>query len=124
MILVDTNVWIDAFRGKEVKNLLSELLLNHQVLIHPWVFGEITMGQMGPQREKILREMSLLPRSEITPFEDLLSFIESHRLFGKGLSLIDGELLCTCSKESYLLWTQDKNLKDVAEKLGRSYQLI
>ncbi len=122
MILVDTNIWIEAFRGKEVKTLLSELLLKKQVIVHPWILGEIMMGQLGTQRKKILGEIDLLPRSYVTPVEELLSFIENHHLFGKGLSLIDAELLHTCLQESYTLWTHDKNLRMCSKKLGRNYQ--
>jgi predicted nucleic acid-binding protein len=40
VILVDTSVWIDFFRGTERAADLAEHLETNLVLLHPWVLGE------------------------------------------------------------------------------------
>lgn len=44
MILADTSVWIAHFRGKESR--LAPLLDGEQVVIHPFVIGELALGKL------------------------------------------------------------------------------
>ena len=44
MILVDTSVWVDFFRGAERATDLAEHLESNLVLLHPWVLGELVLG--------------------------------------------------------------------------------
>jgi predicted nucleic acid-binding protein len=44
VILVDTSVWIDHLRAGDAK--LASLLDTGQVLAHPFVTGEIALGQL------------------------------------------------------------------------------
>jgi predicted nucleic acid-binding protein len=44
MILVDTSVWIDHLRATD-KGLIA-LLNSHQVLVHPFVIGELACGNL------------------------------------------------------------------------------
>ncbi len=44
MILVDTSVWIDHLRQSEAE--LVTALESEQVLIHPFVIGELTCGNL------------------------------------------------------------------------------
>jgi predicted nucleic acid-binding protein len=58
MILVDTSVWVDHLRtGNEA---LAELLDAGMVLAHPFVIGELALGDMR-QREAILTVLSDIP---------------------------------------------------------------
>ena len=50
--------------------------------------------------------------------EEVLFFIERHRLHGKGLGLIDVHLLAACSLDGSFLWTRDKRLKKAAHDLA------
>ena len=51
MVLVDTSVWIDHLRSNEP--LLVSLLENTRVLSHPFVRGELALGNL-PRRQTIL----------------------------------------------------------------------
>lgn len=45
MILVDTSVWIEFFRGNEpYYSELKELIESSEVLVHEVVFGELLQG--------------------------------------------------------------------------------
>jgi len=62
MILVDTSVWIDHFRSHD--NDLAALLNSCQVLMHPYVLGELACGNLS-NRVEILRLLAALPQTPI-----------------------------------------------------------
>lgn len=45
MILVDTSIWIDHLRAKD--DDLVRLLTEGQVLTHPFVAGELALGNLS-----------------------------------------------------------------------------
>ena len=62
MILVDTSVWVEHLRVGD--RALAELLDSGMVLAHPFVIGELALGDLR-QRETVLAAMSDLPRASI-----------------------------------------------------------
>jgi predicted nucleic acid-binding protein len=114
MILVDTSVWIDHLRVSD--QALSELLMEGKVFCHPLVVGELACGTFR-QRQEIISLLQSLTTLERVTDEEALFFIENHRLYGRGLGLIDVHLLASCSLGVSRLWTRDKRLKKVAEDL-------
>ena len=115
MILVDTSVWIDHLRnGSEA---LSDLLKEGEVVCHPWVIGELACGNLQ-QRKDILALLHALPSMGRVSDDEVLFFIEKHRLYGRGLGLIDMHLLATCSISHDYLWTMDNRLRKAATELG------
>ncbi|MGP0075649.1 MAG: type II toxin-antitoxin system VapC family toxin, partial [Bryobacteraceae bacterium] len=54
MILVDTSVWVDHLRQNDPR--LSKALLDGQVLMHPFVLGEIACGNLQ-SRSKVLGDL-------------------------------------------------------------------
>ena len=71
MILIDTSVWIDFFRGDQRTASLSHLLVQGEAAIHPWVLGELRLGHLGAtfKRRQVLSDLGHLPASEIYPLE-------------------------------------------------------
>jgi predicted nucleic acid-binding protein len=59
VILVDTSVWVDHLRREEP--LLVALLERSDALVHPWVAGELALGNMR-NREEILTLLGDMPR--------------------------------------------------------------
>ena len=116
MILVDTSVWIDHLRRDNP--LLAKRLDAGRVLIHPFVIGEIALGQMR-QRKVILTALSDLPQAQVATDEEALSFIERHSLFGRGIGYVDVHLLAAVRLTAgAALWTRDRRLDAVATALG------
>ncbi|MFU8790256.1 MAG: type II toxin-antitoxin system VapC family toxin [Methylobacter sp.] len=108
MVLVDTSVWIDHLRSKEP--LLVNLLENNQVLGHPFVRGELALGNL-PQRKNILALLGNLPQASVAFADEINLFIETHTLFGLGIGLIDVHLLASTQLTANAkLWTRDKRL--------------
>ena len=81
MILVDTSVWIDHPRSGVPA--LATLLENEQVLAHPFVIGELALGNLH-QRGVILEALQNLPAALMARDEEVLRFIEDNALFGLG----------------------------------------
>ena len=116
MILIDTSVWVDHLRAGN--SILAELLERGAALTHPFVIGELALGNLR-QRELILRMLSRLPGASVATDAEVLRFVERHALFGRGVGCVDVHLLAAVRLTAgSQLWTFDKRLNDVAVQLG------
>jgi len=116
VILVDTSVWVDHLRVSD--SALVRLLDATQVVMHPFVLGELALGNL-PQRSLILGILQLLPQAVVASDEEVLNFIDRHRLVGLGIGYVDVHLLAaTRLTAGASLWTHDKSLRDVAKRLA------
>ena len=120
MILADTSVWVDHLRTDN--NALAVLLDTGMVLAHPFVIGELALGNLR-QREIVLNALADLPHARVATDVEVLHFIERHALFGRGIGYIDAHLLAgvhlTAGAE---LWTNDKRLHGAAAQLGVAFE--
>jgi predicted nucleic acid-binding protein len=116
VILVDTSVWVDHLRAEDKTLVL--LLDGGRVLTHPFVTGEIALGNLR-QRRQVLGALSDLPQASMATDAEVLRFIDRYALFGRGVGYIDVHLLAAAQLVAgTALWTHDKRLHDVAEQLG------
>jgi len=115
MVLVDTSVWVEHFRQGNIG--LINLLNEGQVASHPLIIGELACGNLK-NRSQILSLFSALPTVLVAEHEEVLGFIENHRLMGKGLGFIDVHLLASAMLTNLPLWTLDKRLNSTSEALG------
>jgi predicted nucleic acid-binding protein len=119
MVLADSSIWIDHFRGKE--SHLSTLLHDDRVTIHAHVLGELAVGSLK-DRASTLSDLSELPASPLATEEEVLELIEGRRIFGRGIGYTDAHLLASAMLgESVTLWTRDSRLAGVADELGIAY---
>lgn len=119
MILVDTSVWVDHLRRGDPG--LVDLLERSIVIVHPFVVGEIACGSLH-NREAILELLQDLPAAAVAEGDEVLRFIESHVLHGKGIGYVDVHLLASVAlTEGARIWTRDKKLRLVAQMMGRAY---
>ena len=116
MILVDTSVWVNHLRERD--EMLADFLDQALVLTQPFVIGEIALGDLH-QREVILDALSRLPQVPVATDTEVLHFIEQNHLFGSGIGYIDAHLLAAVQLHADAsLWTTDRRLDGVAERLG------
>lgn len=116
MILVDTSVWIDHLRSGDED--LTALLNRSQVLMHPFVLGELACGNLA-NRDEVLGLLKDLPRSPVATDNEVLIYIEQQILMGRGIGYIDAHLLAAVALEGTArLWTRDKRLHAVADALS------
>ena len=119
MTLVDTSVWIDHFRKGD--SLLRELLEKRQVLVHPFIIGELALGNLRG-RGVILGALHDLPKAVLADQDEVLEFISRRSLAGLGIGYLDAHLLTSVQMTpDALLWTRDKRLAVVAAKLSLAF---
>lgn len=120
MILVDTSVWIDHLRAGDAE--LAALLNGSQVLMHPFVLGELACGNLR-NRTEVLALVKDLPRAALATDEEVLFFIERHALMGRGIGYVDAHLLAAVTLGGGTrIWTRDKRLRTVADALALAYE--
>jgi hypothetical protein len=115
MILADTSVWIDHLRHGNSR--LGHLLHDGEVLSHPFVVGELACGFLT-KRTEILSLLSTLPNVTVAHQFEVIRFVDTERLYGRGLGWIDMHLLASAVLTRTPIWTLDKTLARVASTLG------
>ena len=83
MILVDTSVRVEHLRHGLPR--LATLLQEGEVLIHPWVIGELACGNLR-NRSQVLELLQGLPAATVASDAEVLLLIERDRLMGRGSS--------------------------------------
>ena len=116
MIVVDTVVWIDHFHHRN--NQLADLLAEGLALMHPFVLGEIALGNLR-DRDDVIAIAGKLPQPLVAEPIEVLNLIASADLAGSGIGYVDAHLIAsTILTSDGTLWTRDKRLVAVAERLG------
>ncbi len=116
MILADTSIWVDHLRSgsQEMRNQLDR----GNIVIHPFVIAELALGSLRG-RTKTLALLSRLPQVRVAQLSEVRQMIETHRLYGLGIGLVDAHLMASVLIGSpTLLWTRDKALRKAAEGLA------
>ena len=120
MILVDTSVWVDHLRAGDAE--LAAMLNGSEVLMHPFVLGELACGNLR-NRTEVLALFKDLPRAAVATDEEVLFFIERHALMGRGIGYVDAHLLAAVTLGGGArLWTRDKRLRTAADALALAYE--
>ena len=118
-VLVDTSVWADHFRRPEPQ--LVALLDEGRVLIHAFVLGELALGNLRDRSSTLSALHWLTPAGRATD-DEVLAFVDSAQLSGRGIGLIDVHLLAAARLTSESrLWTRDKRLAAAADELDLLY---
>jgi predicted nucleic acid-binding protein len=119
-ILVDTSIWIDHFRRGDSR--LEECLDRGDVVIHPFIIGELMLGHL-PSIASVIDDLNILPTATVASAEEVLAFIKRHKLAGKGIGYVDAHLLAaTALTTEASFWTRDKRLQDAARSLALAAQ--
>ena len=121
-VLVDTSVWVEFIRFGNAQ--LSALLRDGHVLVHDMVIGEIACGSAANCSER-LSVMKNLPKVTQAEHSEVLTFIERHQLFGRGVGYVDNHLLAaTVLHGEASLWSRDKRLLAAATQLGIAFEAL
>lgn len=89
--------------------------------MHPFVLGEIACGNLS-NRSEILRLLGDLPLAPVAADVEVLAFIESRALMGRGIGYVDVHLLASIVLAGNAqVWTRDRRLAGVASDIGVSY---
>jgi predicted nucleic acid-binding protein len=113
MIILDTSVWIEYFRGNPpFYKQVSDLLVRNEVLAVSPIFGELLQGAGNTDERAIISEIwNNLPKA---PEDEL--FIRTgtesgrNKWLDKGVGLIDGVILMAARENVSFIWTLDQKL--------------
>jgi predicted nucleic acid-binding protein len=121
LFLADTSIWIDHFRKTDVT--LGDLLGQRNILLHPFVLGEIALGHV-PNLDRMIGDFRDLPRAPVAHGEEVLQLILHNKLHGSGIGYVDAHLLATCRLVGNTsIWTRDKRLLAAARSLSLAADL-
>jgi predicted nucleic acid-binding protein len=116
MILADSAIWIDHLRSPVAK--LATLLLDEEIVAHPFVTGEIALGSIA-NRHVVIRELDRLRQLSVATPAEVSGLIEDEQLWGRGIGYVDAHLLASVRlMPGTRLWTRDARLRAQAERLG------
>ena len=115
MILVDTSIWVDHFRSGSTR--LFDLLNRGEVLVHPFVLGELALGNLR-NRARILELLSKLPELPIAEHDEVLALVDNRRLFGGGIGWVDAHLIASALLARVTVLTNDKALQRASRIAG------
>jgi len=122
VILVDSSVWIGHLRAAD--GVLADLLQRERVLVHPCVIGDVALGLLR-ERDVVLPLLRALPAAVVAQDGEVAGLIERERLFGQGIGYVDAHLLASARLTvGARLWTHDRRLGVVAERLGVGVGLL
>lgn len=119
MVILDTSVWIEFFKGNApFFQQVSDLLEKNDVLALSYIFGELLQGAKNTRERTIIKEFwDNLPKlSEDDLF--IKAGVESsmNHWIDKGIGLIDSALLVASRESSSFIWTLDKRLNRILHK--------
>ena len=109
-ILADTSVWIQFLRNHPNATKLKELLCENRIVCHPWIIGELALGNLGAKRAQILADLSRLQRVAVISEKEMFTLIEVRALNETGIGWVDTQLIGAALVSGCRLWTFDKKL--------------
>jgi hypothetical protein len=118
LTLVDTSIWVEFFRGSDRVGALEDLLEADEVLLHPWVLGELVLGGLGRRQETVVADLESLPATPGVTDEEVLELVRARGLAGRGVGWVDVHLLASALVAGSRLWTLDNSLATAASLLG------
>ena len=94
-----------------------ELLEAAEVACHPFIIGELVVGNLSP-RSEVPALLGDLPLVALAEHDEAMSFVSRHSLGASGIGWVDVHLLCSAALSHVRLWTLDRRLASVADRLG------
>ena len=119
MIIPDTSVWVDFFRGKD-SLLDAPHVAALSWLLHPFVYGELLLGGL-PASRRVREKLASLESAPVAQSSEATTFIQWAGLAGTGVGFVDANLLLSARLASAKVITLDRNLHAQAERLGVAY---
>jgi predicted nucleic acid-binding protein len=91
--------------------------MDGQVLIHPFIVGELALGNFH-NRAEIISLLQSLPHISVASENEVLTFITRNQLSGSGIGYVDAHLIASCLLQGDAkVITRDKKLASVAVRM-------
>ena len=113
MILADTSIWIEFFKGNpKFFQLMRELLERQEVLGLSPIYGELLQGARDLREERVLLNYweSLPKINEEKLWIEAGKLSREKKLVSKGIDLIDSVIILASNQTHSKVWTLDKKI--------------
>nr|WP_202031578.1 PIN domain-containing protein [Paraburkholderia sacchari] len=118
--MIDTSVWVDHFRQRN--ETLVRLITTDQALTHSLVLLELACGTPPAPRARTLHDICLLRRATQATPSEVMQFIETEQLYGRGCGSVDLALLASAlMTPGASLWTLDRRLEKLAHQFNVAF---
>lgn len=118
MVLIDTSVFIEYFKGNEQAREVERLSIEDRALLHPWVLGELMLGGISDKSREVLHSLQTAVPAQI---DQLYQTIEEYNLVSRGIGLVDVALIHEAVDRSNPIWSFDSKLSSLSTELALSY---
>jgi predicted nucleic acid-binding protein len=120
-VLADTSIWIDHFRRSDLR--LAQFLDRGDVVMHPFVIGELVLGFV-PKIAEMIEDLQTLPKAIVANTDEVLKFISDRKLSGSGVGYVDAHLLAAAAlTPETFVWTRDKRLHAASQALSLAAEI-
>ncbi len=119
MIVLDTSVWIEYLKQNEkFVPKVKKLLENREVLAIECVFGELLQGARDSREiELLLNYWRYLPVCSLKNlWIEAGEYSSKHKLFSKGVGLIDCVIFLAARRHNARIWSLDKKLNSILDE--------
>jgi predicted nucleic acid-binding protein len=119
LIIIDTSIWIEFFKGRNPYfDQVSNLLNTNDILALSPIFGELLQGaKSNNERSKIIEFWNNLPKISESDLFIHAGFISGkQKWLDKGVGLIDSVIIIASQETSSFIWTLDTKLSRLLKK--------
>ena len=89
------------------------------MLVHPLVVGELVLGGLSAEQERLLQRLAQLGR---VSYEEVLALVRRRRQARRGIGWVDAELIASCLTSGARLWSLDAAAAAVTGELGAAFE--
>jgi predicted nucleic acid-binding protein len=119
LILADTSIWIEFLKQTDFEGnqRFLECLDSLSVVAISAVFGELLQGVRNDKEEKVILEYwNALPKiDEQNLFIEAGKISHQHKLYNKGVGLIDCYIIAAARLNKLEIWSLDKKLLQASQ---------
>ena len=121
LVLIDTSIWIEYFRGKkEVYKKVNELIDSGRVCSLGLITAELIQGAKTEKEIRVIKDIAtVFPRPAEEPHSWENAGMLSFRLkkTGKGIGLADCYIATIAKENNAIIYTLDEHFKEMQNQI-------
>lgn len=113
MVIVDTSVWIEFFKGNEpYYSDVLELLHSRAIRTIQPIFGELYQGALSKKEKEFIDKFwqAIFKIEDSNLMLNAGKYSYENKLISQGIRLIDSSIIYTANKNNCTIWTLDKKM--------------
>lgn len=119
MILLDTSIWLQYFRGSADAAAARELIRRGDVAMHDFVIGEVLLGGLSVDNENLLRSPDPAPNVEAMRVQMLIKEREWRRF---AIGWVDACIVASAVVAGIMVASRDNALVSCCPEAGCLYR--